>query len=98
MSSYAEYREKQKALHEEWLVKKKERDEKEKANSSEDDEKAQLERDIEKKNEASTMDWMKEKMNVGTLWGSGRKEKTEAEKMVELEKKAKEKGQTAAKS
>jgi hypothetical protein len=57
-----------------------------------DEEKAQLERDIEKKNEASTMDWMMEKMNVGTLWGSGRKEKTEAEKMVELERKAREEG------
>ncbi|KAK7180107.1 hypothetical protein DPSP01_011155 [Paraphaeosphaeria sporulosa] len=61
--------------------------------TDEDEEKAQLERDIEKKNEASTMDWMMEKMNVGSLWGSGRKEKTEAEKMVELEKRAKEKGE-----
>lgn len=58
--------------------------------TDEDDEKAQLERDIEKKNKASTMDWMMEKMNVGSLWGSGRAEKTEAEKMVELEKRAKE--------
>lgn len=79
-------------------MEKKEREEKGKTNTSEDEEKAQLEKDIEKKNEASTMDWMMEKMNVGTLWGSGRQEKTEAEKMVELEKRAKEKDQAAAKS
>jgi hypothetical protein len=79
-------------------MEKKEREEKGKTNTSEDEEKAQLEKDIEKRNEASTMDWMMEKMNVGTLWGSGRQEKTEAEKMVELEKRAKEKDQAAAKS
>lgn len=70
-------------------MEKRERDEKKKTNTPEEEEKAQLEREIEKKNEASTLDWMKEKMNVGTLWGSGRQERTEAEKMVELEKKAK---------
>ena len=49
-----------------------------------------MEREVEKRNEASMMSWAMEKMNVGTLWGSGRKERTEAEKMVELEKKARE--------
>lgn len=79
-------------------MEKKARDEKEGKVTSEDEEKAQLERDIEKKNEASTMDWMMEKMNVGTLWGSGRKEKTEAEKMVELEKRAREKNEAETKA
>ncbi|KAL1606801.1 hypothetical protein SLS60_004208 [Paraconiothyrium brasiliense] len=78
-------------------MEKKAQKEKEGEVTNEDDEKAQLEKDIEKKNEASIMDWMMEKMNVGTLWGSGRKEKTEAEKMVELEKRAKEKDEVGAK-
>ncbi|KAF1966228.1 DUF726-domain-containing protein [Bimuria novae-zelandiae CBS 107.79] len=72
-------------------MEKKARDEKEGKVTSEDEEKAQLEKDIEKKNEESIMDWMMAKMNVGTLWSSGSQEKTEAEQMVALEKKAQEK-------
>ncbi|KAJ4356160.1 uncharacterized protein N0V89_004190 [Didymosphaeria variabile] len=78
-------------------MEKKAQKEKEGKVTNEDEEKAQLEKDIERKNEASTMDWMMEKMNVGTLWGSGRKEKTEAEKMVELEKRASEKDEVGTK-
>jgi hypothetical protein len=74
-------------------MEKKEREKKEKKEAgnkkSEDEEKAELEREVEKRNEESTMSWAMEKMNVGTLWSSGKKERTEAEKMVEMEKKAK---------
>ncbi|KAJ4297735.1 hypothetical protein N0V90_005630 [Kalmusia sp. IMI 367209] len=71
-------------------MEKKAREEKEGKVRDEDEEKAQLEKEVEKKNEASMMNWAMEKMNVGTLWGSGREEKTEAEKMLALEKRAKE--------
>ncbi|PVI03233.1 DUF726-domain-containing protein [Periconia macrospinosa] len=66
---------------------RKERD-KEGKGKSEEEEKRELEEEVEKRNQESVMGWAMEKMNVGTLWGSGRKERTEAEKMVELEKKA----------
>ncbi|KAF2639282.1 DUF726-domain-containing protein [Massarina eburnea CBS 473.64] len=71
---------------------KKERESKEseKGKKSEDEEKKDLEREVEKRNEQSVMGWAAEQMGgVGTVWSSGRKERTEAEKMVELEKKAK---------
>jgi hypothetical protein len=55
---------------------------------SEDEEKAELEKEVEKRNEESMMSWAMAKMQIGSIWGSGKEEKTEAEKMVELEKKA----------
>ncbi|KAF1949193.1 DUF726-domain-containing protein [Byssothecium circinans] len=73
-------------------MEKKEREKKEKekkGEKTEDQEREELEKEVEKRNQESTMDWVKEKMNMGTFWSGGRKERTEAEKMVELEKKAK---------
>ena len=55
---------------------------------SEDEEKVELEKEVEKRNEESIMSWAKSKMQIGSIWGSGKQEQTEAEKMVELEKKA----------
>lgn len=55
---------------------------------SEDEEKAELEKEVEKRNEESMMSWARSKMQIGSIWGSGKEEQTEAEKMVELEKKA----------
>ncbi|PSN63576.1 DUF726-domain-containing protein, partial [Corynespora cassiicola Philippines] len=57
---------------------------------SEDEEKKDLEAEVEKRNKESIMSWAMEKVKIGSIWGSGKSEKTEAEKMVELEKRAQE--------
>ncbi|KAF2257353.1 DUF726-domain-containing protein [Trematosphaeria pertusa] len=77
-------------------MEEKEREKNEGKKKSEDEEKEELEKEVEKKNRESIMSWMKEKMKVGSMWGSGKEEKSEAEKMSELEK-AQKKEQKAAK-
>jgi hypothetical protein len=77
-----------KALQQKEKEEQEEKNKDDKHKSEDDDEKAELEAEVERRNQASMMGWAMDKMNVGTLWGSGRRERTEAEKMVELEKKA----------
>ncbi|KAF2741038.1 DUF726-domain-containing protein [Polyplosphaeria fusca] len=65
-------------------MEKKEREYKEKEGKSEDDQAKDLEREVKKKNEQSTMDWAMEKVKLGGIWGRG--EKSKAEEMAEKEK------------
>ncbi|KAF2865324.1 hypothetical protein BDV95DRAFT_586714 [Massariosphaeria phaeospora] len=69
-------------------MERKEREKKDKGEKSGDDEKKDLEAEVEKRNKQSIASWMVEKVQFGSLWGSGKDEKTEAEKMMELEKHA----------
>lgn len=70
-------------------MEKKERERKEGKQKSEEEEKEELEKEVEKKNQESIMSWAMEKVKIGSIWGgNGKGEKTEADKMVELEKKA----------
>ena len=64
-----------------------EREKKEKGAKSEDEEARDLENEVKKRNEQSTMDWAMEKMKLGSIWGGrGNGEKTEAEQMAQKEK------------
>jgi hypothetical protein len=83
-----EQEEKEMKAVEEAEAKEEEKREKSGKEKSEDEEKAELEKEVEKRNEESIMSWAKSKMQIGSIWGSGKEEQTEAEKMVELEKKA----------
>ncbi|KAF2017182.1 DUF726-domain-containing protein [Aaosphaeria arxii CBS 175.79] len=68
-------------------MERKEREKKEKGAKSEDEEARDLENEVKKRNEQSTMDWAMEKMKLGSIWGGrGNGEKTEAEQMAQKEK------------
>jgi hypothetical protein len=67
-------------------MEKKEREKNEKGSKSEEDQKTDLEKDVEKRNEQSMLDWAMEKTRIGSIWGSGQGEKSDAEKMAEKEK------------
>lgn len=73
-------------------MERKEREMKEKIGKSEDDEKKDLEQEVKKKNEQSTMEWAMEKTKIGSIW-RGKGEKTKAEEMEEKEKENQKKAQ-----
>jgi len=91
-----------KALEE---LEKREQEKKEKKESgkSEEEQRRDLEKEVEKKNEESMMSWLSEKMKSGSIWVSGGDkgkagEKTEAEKMAEKEKEIERAKSTQARS
>lgn len=65
-------------------VERKERESKEEgAEKTDEEQKAALEKEVEKKNERSMMEWARDKTNIGGIWGSGTKEEKEGERKME---------------
>jgi hypothetical protein len=68
-------------------MERKEREKNEKGDKSEEEQKRELEREVQKKNEQSMMEWAMEKTNIGGIWGGDKtSEKTQAEIMAEKER------------
>ncbi|KAF2470574.1 DUF726-domain-containing protein [Lindgomyces ingoldianus] len=76
-------------------MERKEREKKEKKGKSEDEEAKELEKEVDKRNQESVINWAMEKVKLGGIWGSGKEEeKTKAEKMVEKEREKESKSQS----